>query len=98
MLAKGYRTSYQGARYVLVELLPNAYSWSMTNLLAHLIIGKMPNDIYKIEFDAVHGKLVGRVSVRISGTDTRSDEDKKQAALGKIKALARALDEAVVEV
>jgi hypothetical protein len=69
-----------------------------TDLLAHLTIGKMPNDIYKIEFDTVHGKLVGQVSVRISGTDTRSDEDKKQAALGKFKALARALDEAIVDV
>jgi hypothetical protein len=70
----------------------------MANLLAHLTIGKMSNDTYKIEFDAVHGKLVGQVSVRIGGTDTRSDEDKKQAALGKIKALAHALDESIVEV
>ncbi len=66
--------------------------------VAHLTIGKMPNDIYKIEFEAVHGKLVGRVSVRISGTDTRSDEAKKQAALGKFKALACALDQAILEV
>lgn len=70
----------------------------MANLLAHLTIGKMPNDIYKIEFDLVHGKLVGQVSVRSGGTEPRSDEDKKQAALGKFKALARALDEAIVEV
>jgi hypothetical protein len=64
---------------------------------AHLTIGKMPNDIYKIEFDTVDGKLLGRVSVRRSGTDTRSDEEKTQAALGKFKALAHALDEAITE-
>jgi hypothetical protein len=64
---------------------------------AHLIIGKMPNDIYKIEFDTVDGKLIGQVSVRHSGADTRSDEEKKQAALGKFKALAHALDEAIIE-
>jgi hypothetical protein len=65
---------------------------------AHLTIGKMPNDIYKVEFDAVQGKLIGQVSVRLSGLDDRSDEEKKQAALGKFKALARALDEAIIEV
>jgi hypothetical protein len=64
---------------------------------AHLTIGKMPNDIYKIEFDAVDGKLVGQVSVRRSGVDTRSDEEKRQTALGKFKALAHALDEAIIE-
>ena len=64
---------------------------------AHLTIGKMRNDIYKIEFDAVDGKLVGEVSVRRSGVDTRSDEEKRQTALGKFKALAHALDEAIIE-
>jgi len=65
---------------------------------AHLTIGKMPNDIYKLEFDTVQGKLVGQVSVRLSGLDARSDEEKKQAALGKFKELARALDEAIIEI
>ena len=65
---------------------------------AHLTIGKMPNDIYKLEFDAVEGKLIGQVSVGLSGLDARSDEEKKQAALGKFKALARALDDAIIEV
>ena len=65
---------------------------------AHLTIGKMPNDIYKFEFDAVQGKLVGQVSVRLSGLDARSDEEKKQEALGKFKALAHALDQAIIEV
>jgi hypothetical protein len=65
---------------------------------AHLTIGKMLNDIYKCEFDAVQGKLVGQVSVRLSGLDARSDDEKKQAALGKFKALARALDQAIIEV
>jgi hypothetical protein len=64
---------------------------------AHLTIGKMRDDIYKIEFDAVDGKLVGEVSVRRSGVDTRSDEEKRQTALGKFKALAQALDEAIIE-
>jgi hypothetical protein len=64
---------------------------------AHLTIGKMRDDIYKIEFDAVDGKLVGQVSVRRSGVDTRSDEEKRQTALGKFKALAHALDEAIIE-
>ena len=64
---------------------------------AHLTIGKMRDDIYKIEFDAVDGKLVGEVSVRRSGVDTRSDEEKRQTALGKFKALAHALDEAIIE-
>ena len=58
----------------------------------------MLNDIYKCEFDAVQGKLVGQVSVRLSGLDARSDDEKKQAALGKFKALARALDQAIIEV
>jgi hypothetical protein len=64
---------------------------------SHLTIGKMRDDIYKIEFDAVDGKLVGEVSVRRSGVDTRSDEEKRQTALGKFKALAHALDEAIIE-
>jgi hypothetical protein len=80
-------------------------SWPSCTLLgeivvvqAHLTIGKMPNDIYKVEFDTVQGRLIGQVSVRLGGLDTRSDEEKKQAALGKFKALARALDEAIIEV
>ena len=44
------------------------------------------------------GRLIGQVSVRLGGLDARSDEEKKQAALGKFKALARALDEAIIDV
>lgn len=70
----------------------------MVDIVAHLTIGKMPDDTYKFEFDSVHGRLVGQVSVRIGGTDTRTDADRTQIALGKIKALAHALDEAIIDI
>lgn len=64
-----------------------------------LTLGKMQGGIYKLNFSTDDGTLLGQFSVAKRGgaPDTRSDEQKKQEVLRKIKLLAKALDAAIEE-
>jgi hypothetical protein len=63
-----------------------------------LNIGKLDDDRYCFLFSTDDGKLTAEISVaRSSGPDRRSDDDKRQAALRKLRALVEALDAAIQE-
>lgn len=62
-----------------------------------MFIGNLGHGRYRIRLDTDDGSVVCDISVALKGQqlDTRTAEQKKQAALAKAKALAKALDAAV---
>jgi hypothetical protein len=65
---------------------------------AHLDVQEIDSSHYKLAFEADGGKVVCDVSVDgIVGSGTLTAKEKKQAALHRAKALARAFHEAIVE-
>jgi hypothetical protein len=64
-----------------------------------LNIGKFGDGHYKFSMDTDDGRIICDVSVkrRPGPPDMRSDDEKKSEALGKAKALAQALDKAIID-
>jgi hypothetical protein len=64
---------------------------------AHLNVGKLGGDRYKIAFETDAGKVTCEVSVRVGNrAQSRTAEEKRIDALHKAKMLARAFHEAIV--
>jgi hypothetical protein len=62
-----------------------------------ITIGKLPNGRFTIAFATDDGKVIAELSIpkHPAPTDPRSDDEKTQLMLGKLKRLARAFDAAV---
>ena len=65
---------------------------------ASLSVGKAGKDRYKLAFETDTGKVVCEVSVRQSGKrDTRTEDERRIAALHAAKRLVRAFCEGIPE-
>jgi hypothetical protein len=63
-----------------------------------LDIGKLKNDGYRFAWVTDDGVLIANVSVRRRGErDRRTDAEKRQAALDKLRALMKSLDQKITE-
>ena len=57
--------------------------------MPQLVLGKLPDDHWRASLTTANGKVVADVSIHLMGRpDTRSDKEKKAAALTKFQALS----------